>query len=164
LNHESITYLTGYALETIELGRELGVLLKKSDVVALVGELGSGKTCFTKGLALGLGVPSAIIITSPSFSLVNEYKGRCAFFHIDAYRLDGLSDFLSAGLEEYFHQDGVVVMEWADRRPEILPDWSIIVKISIIDDKTRRIILSGHHPNVVEIIKRMPEPKVIGDF
>lgn len=164
MKHESITYRTCSALETIDLGRELGMLLRKSDIVALMGEPGSGKTWFTKGLALGLGVPSDIVITSPSFSLVNEYKGRCALFHIDVYRLDGVSDFLSTGLEEYFHQDGVVVMEWADRWPEILPEWSIIVTISIIDDKTRNIILSGRHLNVVEIIKRMPESKIIGDF
>ncbi len=122
-------------------------------VIALVGELGSGKTCFTKGLALGLGVSPDTIITSPSFSLINEYEGRHTLFHLDVYRLESLSDFLSAGLEEYFYQDGVVVMEWADRWPEILPEWKLEVGFVIIDHSLRKITLSGNHYRAVEILK-----------
>jgi tRNA threonylcarbamoyladenosine biosynthesis protein TsaE len=90
------------------VGRKLGEVLREGDVIALIGRLGSGKTWFTKGLALGIQVSRNTIVTSPSFSLLNTYEGRCPLFHIDAYRLERLSDFLSAGLDEYFYKDGIV--------------------------------------------------------
>jgi tRNA threonylcarbamoyladenosine biosynthesis protein TsaE len=155
LKERWVTYDTASDQETIHLGQELGQVLKEGDVIALVGELGSGKTWFTKGLALGLGVSPDTIVTSPSFSLINEYEGRYALFHLDIYRLESLSDFLSAGLEEYFYQDGVVVMEWADRWPEILPEWNLKVEFVIIDHSLRKITLSGEHDRAVEILKDM---------
>jgi len=153
LKERSIAYRTASERETIDLGRKLGSVLTAGDVVALGGELGSGKTCFTKGLALGLGVDPEIIVTSPSFSLMNEYEGRHPFFHMDAYRLENASDFLSAGLDEVFYDEGVVALEWADRWPEILPDWRVKVEFSILDERCRKIILSGSHPRAVEILK-----------
>ena len=147
------TYHTVSDHETIGLGRKLGAALREGDVIALVGELGSGKTWFTKGIGLGLDIPSDTIITSPSFSLVNEYEGRCTFFHMDGYRLESLSDFLAAGLDEYLHQDAVVAMEWADRWPDILPEWYLKVKIAIVDERSRKITLSGHHPRALEILE-----------
>ena len=128
-------------------------------MVALVGELGSGKTWFTKGLALGLGVSHDTVITSPSFTLVNEYEGRCTFYHMDFYRLEALPDLLLAGLEEYLHDRGVVVLEWADRWPEILPERRVMAKFEIIDDQRREIILSGHHSRAVEIIDSLEQEK-----
>jgi len=153
LKEECVTLHTASARETIDLGKKLGEGLAEGDVIALVGELGSGKTWIAKGLALGLGISRDTVITSPSFSLINEYQGRYPLFHIDAYRLDNLSDFLSAGLEEYFYQNGVVVMEWADRWPEILPDWRIEVELTILNDCSRKITLSAHHPRAMAILK-----------
>jgi tRNA threonylcarbamoyladenosine biosynthesis protein TsaE len=127
--------------------------LSEGDVVALVGELGSGKTWFTKGLALGLGVSPDTIVTSPSFTLVNEYKGRYTFYHMDFYRLENLPEVLSAGLEEYLHDTGVVALEWADRWPDILPEKRVMVKFLIIDDRRREITLSGYDPRALEIIE-----------
>ena len=144
-------------LETINLGKGLGSVLSGGDVVALVGELGSGKTWFTKGLAQGLGIPAETVITSPTFSLVNEYSGRHTLFHIDAYRLESLEDFFSAGLDEYLYKDGVVVMEWADRWPEILPPSRLKVEIMITDERTRQFALSGHHQRAYEILNRMEQ-------
>ena len=152
---ERVTYNTISDVETINLGRKLGGILTKGDVIALMGGLGSGKTWFTKGLALGIGISPDTIITSPSFSLVNEYEGRCIFFHLDAYRLESLSDFLLAGLDEYFYQDGVVALEWADRWPAILPDWSVQVEFVIVDGLLRKITLSGYHARAVKIINEM---------
>lgn len=143
--------------ETINLGQKIGTLLEAGDVVGLVGELGSGKTWFAKGLALGLGISPNTIITSPSFTLINEYEGRYKFFHMDVYRLESLSDLLSAGLDEYFYKDGVVAMEWADRWPEILPSWWLKVELIIIDDISREIILSSSHPRVFETLKKAVE-------
>ena len=147
-----VTYRTGSDRETIDLGFRLGGILNQGDLVALQGELGSGKTWFTKGLAEGLGVASHIIVTSPSFALIHEYDGRCPFYHMDAYRLENLSNFLSAGLEEYFHLPGVVALEWADRWPEILPEHHIRVAFCIVDEHIRKITLSGHHPRAVAIL------------
>lgn len=148
-----LTYLTTSDQETINLGRKLGAGLREGDVIAMSGELGSGKTWFTKGVAFGLGVPEESIITSPSFAFVNKYTGRCPLFHMDIYRLGEISDFLSAGLDEYFYENGVVVLEWADRWPRILPEWSLKVKFEIVDDQTRSITFSGDHSRALEIIE-----------
>lgn len=137
----------------------LGDVLSEGDVVALVGGLGSGKTWFTKGLALGLGVSPDTVITSPSFTLVNEYQGRCPFYHMDFYRLESLPALLLAGLEGYFQDRGVVVLEWADRWPEILPEKRVTVKFDIIDDHRREITFSGQHPRAVEIIESIEQEK-----
>ncbi len=142
---------------TIALGRRLGNLLNAGDVVALVGELGSGKTWFAKGIGLGLGVGSGEIITSPSFTLVNEYPGRVPLYHIDLYRLESLSEALSAGMEEYFIPEAVAVVEWADRWPEMLPEQRVGVTLTILDEHTRRITVSGRHPRAVEIIEALED-------
>ena len=102
-----------------------------------------------------MGVSPDTIITSPSFSLINEYEGKYTLFHMDIYRLESLSDFLSAGLDEYFYQDGVVAMEWADRWPEILPEWRLKTEFMILKNSLRRITLSGYHPRAMEILKNM---------
>jgi tRNA threonylcarbamoyladenosine biosynthesis protein TsaE len=155
LKERSISFETKSERETILLGKKLGRLLAEGDVVALVGELGSGKTCFTKGLAKGLGVAEDIIVTSPSFALVNEYAGRCSLFHIDAYRLDTRDEFLSAGLDEYFYAGGVVAMEWANRCPEDLPPQRVKVEFEIIEDKYRRIKFTAVDAGAVEKIEKL---------
>jgi tRNA threonylcarbamoyladenosine biosynthesis protein TsaE len=152
---KSFTVTTDSNEETLELGRRIGSLLADGDVVALTGELGAGKTWFTKGVALGFGVPGRTIVTSPSFALVNEYEGRSTLIHMDLYRLERLSDFVSAGLEEFFYGPGLVVMEWADRFPEVLPERSLGVRVDILDECRREIILSGNHPRCTEIIERL---------
>ena len=146
------TVITESDKATIALGQKLGTLLEAGDMVALIGELGSGKTWFTKGLALGLGVSPQNIVTSPSFTLVNEYDGKIPFYHIDVYRLGSLSEFLAAGLEEFLHLHGVCAMEWAERWTEILPDKRINVELFILDDHRREIIVSGDHPRAERII------------
>jgi tRNA threonylcarbamoyladenosine biosynthesis protein TsaE len=137
----------------------LGASLKSGDVIALVGELGSGKTCFAKGLALGLDVDPETVVTSPSFALLNEYSGRYPFYHIDCYRLEKLEDFLLAGLEEYFYGEGVVAIEWADRWPDTLPSRSIWVDITIVDEQCRRIKFTGKHDHSVKIIDNILNSK-----
>jgi len=155
LKEECVTVYTASIQETVSLGENLGAALRRGDVIALVGELGSGKTWFTKGVALGLGVSPDTIIASPSFSLLNEYEGRYPLYHMDAYRLERSADFLSAGLDEYFYKDGVAVLEWADRWPEVLPDWRLKIAFTITDDYSRKIVLSGYYPRPVEILKDM---------
>lgn len=141
--------------ETIDLGRLLGELLAPGDVLALAGDLGSGKTWFTKGLALGLGVAAASVVTSPSFALVNEYEGRCPLYHMDAYRLNTLADFLAAGLEEYFYLGGVVVLEWGDRWPEILPGEALMIRLAITGPNSREIHLAGRGPRAAHVLESL---------
>lgn len=105
--------------ETENFGRLLGGLLRPGDVVCLYGELGAGKTVLAKGIARGLGVAEAV--TSPTFTLINEYAGRVPFFHMDAYRLSGPQDMVDLGCEEYFYGEGVTVIEWPERVEEVLP-------------------------------------------
>jgi tRNA threonylcarbamoyladenosine biosynthesis protein TsaE len=150
---DNFTIQSGSDEETINLGRIMGSLLREGDVVALVGELGSGKTWFTKGISKGLGLPEGIVVTSPSFALVNEYAGEVTLYHIDIYRLESIAEFFSAGLEEYLYGHGVAVLEWADRWPEILPDYRIKVEFAILDDDRRQITLSGIHPRAEEIMR-----------
>ena len=155
MKKRSITVHTVSADETIKLGQRLGGALRQGDMIALLGELGSGKTYFTKGIALGLGISPDTIITSPSFSLVNEYEGRHAFFHMDGYRLESQSDFVSTGLDEYMYGDGVTVLEWADRWPEILPEWHVAVEIFIEGPQSRKITFSGRHSRALAVLDEM---------
>ncbi len=167
MKKEELAIITKSDEETIQLGRKLGSLLAEGDVVALAGELGSGKTWFAKGIALGLQVPADTVVVSPTFSLVNVYQGRCPFFHMDIYRLGELSDFLSTGLEEYLYEDGVTVMEWADRWPEVLPEWRIAIKIVILDDFSRKFTFSGDHVRAAGILAEMEKsgmPFSVGGF
>lgn len=157
MKKESVTYVTTSGEETITLGRKLGAFLSEGDLISLAGELGSGKTWFTKGLALGLGVSPKTVITSPSFALMNEYEGRCPLLHMDIYRLESTSEFLDAGLDEFFYEKGVVVLEWGDRWPELLPEWSLLVDLVILDESSRQITVSGHHPRALSVIRQLKE-------
>ncbi len=143
-------YRTESPEETVRLGRLLGQRLQPGDLVVLAGELGCGKTWFTKGIALGLGISE--VVTSPSFALMNEYEGASILFHMDVYRLDSGEDFLDTGLDECFDGRGIVVMEWGDKWPEILPDRCLTVSFSILGEQSRELVMTGSHPKMVEIL------------
>jgi len=155
LEEKTLTITSESDQDTIRVGQEIGRLLLEGDAVGLVGELGSGKTWLTKGIALGLGVNPKTIVTSPSFTLVNEYEGRTTLFHMDVYRLETLEEALSAGLEEYFHGAGVTVLEWADRWPEMLPEHALTIQLLILDDHRRNIVLSARHARALEILAQL---------
>ena len=142
-------YLSKSAIETIETGKRLGRILNAGDVVALSGPLGSGKTWFTKGIGLGFGVDPDEVISSPSFSIVNEYEGRCLMYHMDLYRLDSPSDIMSIGLDDYFHDRSVVVVEWAERYPEILSSGCINVKMEILGNNERSIEINSDNRDIL---------------
>ena len=131
--------------ETENLGRELAVRLKPGDVVALTGEIGAGKTTFVRGLAEGLGVPAGSV-ASPSFVLVREYRGRIPLYHADLFRLEGMPQAASVGLEEFYEQGGVTVIEWADQVPGALPEVYLEVRFEVVDPDTRRLTLAPHGP------------------
>ncbi len=106
--------------ETFAFGRELGAAVKSGDVFAVWGDLGAGKTQFSRGLAAGMGL--AAHVTSPTFTLIHEYTGGALpLFHFDFYRLEAPGDALKIGLEEYLESEGVCVIEWADKFPGLIP-------------------------------------------
>ncbi len=107
--------------ETQLLAEQLGRLLRPGDVIALVGDLGSGKTVFSQGLARGLQVPETFYITSPTFVILNEYPGKIPFYHLDLYRLSTTVELAELGLEEILYGQGAVAIEWAERLGETLP-------------------------------------------
>lgn len=111
------TIVCRHAEQTRRLGENCGRHIRVPMVLFLIGDLGSGKTVFVQGLARGLEVPGGYYITSPSFTLINEYPGRLPFFHIDLYRLESGVDLDDLGLSEVFRGDGVAAVEWADKLP-----------------------------------------------
>jgi tRNA threonylcarbamoyladenosine biosynthesis protein TsaE len=129
---------TKSAEETMAFAEKLGSILKKGDVLTLAGDLGAGKTTFTKGLAKGLGITRTV--NSPTFTIIKEYKGRLPLYHMDVYRLEE-SD-VDLGFEEYFSGEGVCVVEWATFIKEYLPDERLELVISHISQDEREIQLT----------------------
>ncbi len=139
---------------TKEFGEKLGKLLKKGDIVALNGDLGAGKTTLTKSLGLGLGVEE--YITSPTFSLINEYRGRLPVYHFDVYRLENVKELDDLGFDEYFFGGGVCIIEWAEKIEKMLPKGTIILDIrSGADEDKRTVDISGTGDRYKEVLREM---------
>ncbi len=138
-----IEIVSGSREETVALGEAVGRMARHHLIIALNGDLGSGKTVFVKGLAKGLAVPDSYAITSPSYTLINEYPGRLTMFHADLYRLVGSIDIESTGLFEIMEMNGVVAIEWADRLATEDLSEDIRIAIDITGDHTRHIDLTG---------------------
>ncbi|UCG14068.1 MAG: tRNA (adenosine(37)-N6)-threonylcarbamoyltransferase complex ATPase subunit type 1 TsaE [Deltaproteobacteria bacterium] len=131
--------LTRNPAETKLLAEGLGRLLQPGDVIALMGELGSGKTLFSQGLARGLQVPEAYYITSPTFAIINEYPGRIPFYHLDLYRISAGVDLLELGLDEVLYGQGAVAIEWAERLKEQLPGERLEVHLAFSGEAARHL-------------------------
>lgn len=140
MKSEISNVVTRSAEETFEMGRRFGEQVEGKAIFLLSGDLGAGKTVFTKGLAAGLGIDPADV-TSPSFTLVNIYDGRLRLYHIDLYRL-GAGACRELGLEEIFEQQSVIVIEWAERL-DFIPAGAIRVEIEYLPDDDRRISVSS---------------------
>ena len=125
--------------KTIEIGAKLGKSLAAGDVVALIGDLGAGKTVLTKGIAQALGVRNVRYVNSPTFVIIKEYKGRLPLYHFDLYRLNKSSVLDAENFEEYFYGDGVTVVEWADKIRPLLPKRHIEVRLSVAGEGKRKI-------------------------
>ncbi|MFQ6093076.1 MAG: tRNA (adenosine(37)-N6)-threonylcarbamoyltransferase complex ATPase subunit type 1 TsaE [bacterium] len=134
-NKRTDTVLTDSPEETHRFGQELARGLEPGAVIALIGDLGSGKTCLTQGMCTGLEVTE--YVTSPSFTLINEYQGRLPVYHFDLFRIDEPKQTLDLGCEEYLYGDGVCIIEWAEKMGPFLPDDRIEIRIRRIG-KTRR--------------------------
>lgn len=142
--------------ETEEFGIKLGRLLKSGDILCLNGDLGAGKTTMTKSIGLGLGVEE--YITSPTFALINQYRGRIPVYHFDVYRLEHVEELYDLGFDEYFYGDGVCIIEWGDRIEKMLPKDRIIIDIKKGNNLDERILyIDGFGKRYEEVIKELKQ-------
>ena len=138
--------------EMTALGRTLGCAVVAGDVVALRGELGAGKTVFVQGIASGLGVPPDVAVTSPTFTVVNEYRGgRLALFHVDLYRIEREAELEELGLDDVFGAPGAAAVEWADRFPEVLPADVLDVLIRVQSETVRELEIVPRGPAAIRL-------------
>jgi len=140
--------------ETESFGLKLGSLLMPGDILCLNGDLGAGKTTMTQSIGKGLGVDD--YITSPTFTLINEYKGRIWVYHFDVYRLENVEDLYDIGFDEYFYGHGVCIIEWAEKIEKLLPEDRIVIDIKKGKETDERILsISGQGSRYKEIIKEL---------
>nr|WP_320115453.1 tRNA (adenosine(37)-N6)-threonylcarbamoyltransferase complex ATPase subunit type 1 TsaE [uncultured Desulfuromonas sp.] len=131
--------------QTLRLGTALGKLLSAGSLILLHGDLGAGKTCLATGIARGLGVDPDVPITSPTYTLLNCYEGRLPLYHFDLYRLGGDDELEELGFDEFFHGDGVALVEWPERCPD-LEQTALLVEMAYVDEQQRHIRLRASQP------------------
>ena len=136
--------------KTKQLGRTLGEVLKKGDLIALTGELGSGKTTMIQGICKGLEVQEKV--TSPTFVLITTYQGRIPVYHFDLYRLEGKDEFLNLGYEEYFYGEGVTLIEWSEKVREYLPAKRIEIHLHRLKENEREIEIISYGKELKNIV------------
>ncbi len=140
--------------ETDSFGCAIGRQLHGGEVLALIGELGVGKTALVRGIVAGLGVP-ADSVTSPTFLIVHEYQGRLPVVHIDLYRLQRPEETESIGLSDYLRDDAAVAIEWADRFPQLLPEDRLEVRLTHRTRTTRRVRVEARGPRSRSLLARI---------
>jgi len=159
LRHK-IVIQTRSASETVLIGKTIGSRLLPGAVVALVGDLGAGKTQFIKGLAAGVGIGKSTYISSPSYTLINEYPGRIPFYHMDLFRLGNIEEAELLGLEDYFQGSGVTAIEWADRIPFLLPEEMLFVSMDYVDKRRRLIEITGKGKWYEDLVNQLSESRI----
>jgi tRNA threonylcarbamoyladenosine biosynthesis protein TsaE len=143
---------------TQAFGRHLGQRLWPGVVIALIGELGAGKTQLTRAIAEGLDIADSRIVTSPTFVLVQEYSARLPIYHFDAYRLNAEAEFADLGVHEYFQSRGVCLIEWADRVAGCLPVEHLRIELETTGETARRAIVVGTGKNYEQLIAELGDP------
>jgi tRNA threonylcarbamoyladenosine biosynthesis protein TsaE len=152
---ESFTVVSRSPAQTRILGRKLGKLLQGGEIVGLTGELGSGKTCFARGVAEGLDVGKEAWIRSPTFTLINEYNGRLPMYHIDLYRIGNARELEELNLREYLFSDGVSVVEWFEHLPEREVDEWLQVNFEHGSGNQRSLTFTAHGRQYKEIVNTL---------
>ena len=155
----SLQVVSRNTVDTQTLGEDVGRLLEVGDIVCLYGELGSGKTVLTKGIARGLGVAPERTVRSPSFMLMQRYQGRVPLYHADLYRLDRPIDIEDIGLREFLGGDGVAVIEWADKIAASLPAERLEITLAHQTEDTRLITITPQGTRYHELLKRWQSPR-----
>lgn len=142
-NVSTFHFTTTSPQQTEALGAALAKLLPAGTLLALRGDLAAGKTCFVHGLAKGLGVEGQV--SSPTFTLINEYRGETTLYHLDLYRLDSIREIIDLGLEEMFEDpEGICAVEWAERMESILPERRVDIQFEHVEGDARRIKMVAH--------------------
>lgn len=152
-------FLLSDRVSTERFGRTLGALLLSDDVVALIGDLGTGKTTLTQAIARGMGI--AAPVTSPTFALVWEYPGPIPLFHFDVYRLDNAEDVRDLGFEEYFERGGVVIIEWADRIAPLLPEARLTLTLQLAETVPPLTDLGEEAPRLLHVEAEGARPQTL---
>ncbi|MFG6150400.1 tRNA (adenosine(37)-N6)-threonylcarbamoyltransferase complex ATPase subunit type 1 TsaE [Halobacillus sp. B23F22_1] len=147
----TMTWITYSEEDTKQFAEKLGELLQAGDVLTLEGDLGAGKTTFTKGLAKGLGVKRTV--NSPTFTMIKEYSGRIPFYHMDVYRLEDSDEDL--GFEEFFNGEGVTVVEWAQFIEDYLPEERLELTVEYVNETSRKISAAARSPHFEQVCKEM---------
>jgi tRNA threonylcarbamoyladenosine biosynthesis protein TsaE len=150
----SVAVVSRSADDTQKLGEEIGCLLSAGDIVCLYGELGTGKTVLSKGLAKGLGVPGQDVVRSPSFVLIHHYHGRVPVYHADLYRLNGPADIAEIGLRELLGGDGVAVIEWADKLNASLPSDRLEISLEHHSEEMRLITIHPQGTRYYQLVEQ----------
>jgi len=150
----SLVITTKSVSETLRIGKRIGALLQPGDVVALVGDLGTGKTHLVKGLAAGVGVKKAARMASPSFTLINEYPGKIRFCHLDLYRLETEEEARDVGVEEILQGGGVTAIEWADKIPSLLSREGLWIHLRAVGEHCRSVEITGKGIRYETLLKR----------
>ena len=149
---DDFTWFSDSPQDTYNFGKFLGENLQPGALVALYGELGAGKTCLTQGIARGLGVPEEYPITSPTFTIINEYPGRLTLYHLDMYRLSGVRDLDEIGYDDCFSDRGVIVMEWAEKIQEVIPEGTLFIVLTYIHESRRKIVISHNRKAINQLL------------
>jgi tRNA threonylcarbamoyladenosine biosynthesis protein TsaE len=139
----TLVFQTHSPRETFRLGKRIGSRLEPGDVIALVGELGTGKTHLIQGLAAGAGIGRSSYVSSPSFTLIHEYAGKVPFYHIDLYRLAAEKEAEALGLEDYVGGKGITAIEWADKIPSLLPREILMIRLSYLGEHSRSVEIAA---------------------
>lgn len=155
VKEKKLTFKSASDEETVRFGERLGKLLAPGHVIALVGELGAGKTTLVKGIVRGLGVTDRRAVKSPTFALVHRYEGRIPIYHFDAYRLEDAQEMLDIGSDEMVYGNGVSIIEWADRVPECLPREYLEIALTTVSESERTVEVRCYGERYNKIIDEM---------
>ncbi len=150
-----LDFISHSETQTRRLGVRLASLLQPGDVLALIGELGSGKTRWIQGVCKGLSVTDPVV--SPTFTLVNEYQGIWPVYHIDLYRLSTAAEALTFGLDDYLYGDGITLIEWADRAAALLPPHRLEIELHHLEETKRRVVIRPYGDRFVQITRQFKE-------
>jgi len=149
----NLTIISKSPEETKKLGEDIGKLVRAGDLLAFYGELGAGKTCFIQGISQQLEVKD--YVTSPSFTIINEYRGKIPIYHFDLFRLNNAEEILELGYKEYFYGEGLTVIEWAEKIEEYLPKEHLKIDIKFEDHYKRTITFIPQGDRFEKILKEL---------
>lgn len=151
----NIEYYSTSHDQTQRVGEKLGVLISARTVIALHGDLGAGKTTFVQGLARGLAVPDNCYVTSPTYTIINEYPGRVPLFHMDLYRLDGMDDLAYLGFDEILSADAAVIVEWPEMLTAESVDFDLDITLQTDPHFNRKIIINASGLEGTNLLRKL---------